>query len=122
MVARAPAGSGRQQMLDHELQAALALVVVGTQPVNQPDPALRQCRRSLRVDAVEGNGLVAAAPFPGRDLEAQMPLRQDPRAAAQLEYAVEQRPGEAGAPGAARPERFGHRPPDPPPPGVAGPL
>src|SRR6267154_2848115 len=106
MVARAPAGSGRQQMLDHELQAALALIVVGAEPVNQPDPALRKRGRSLRVDAVESDRLESAAPLPGGHLELQMAFCEDPGAPAQLEHAVEQRLGKARAPGPAGPQRL----------------
>src|SRR5579864_2032371 len=90
-----------QQMVDEQLQAALALVLVHFQAVHELHRSLGRCERDTLFQMIEGDGIEAAAAARHFDPHLQVPVADD-ACAAHAEQAVKARLGEGLAPRPAR--------------------
>src|ERR1700722_275495 len=99
-------GSHRQQVIDQELQAPLALILVNVQAIDELRRALRQRHLLRLIDVVEGDGIEAASAHRHLHPHLKVALADDARRAND-EHAIEARLREGLAPGAAAAQRVG---------------
>src|SRR5262245_17003005 len=99
---------GWQQMIDEQLQAALALVLVPLEPVHQLHGSDRWLERPAVLEMVERNRIEAATAARHLHPHLHVPLSDDARAT-HVEQPIEARLRESLSPGSSGAQRLGGR-------------